>query len=117
MSLLANRYVAITGKLASMTRIVAHDAIEALGGFPAERVTGSMTPANAVLIIGDKPGAKLARARAQGLPIIDEWGFLRLLPAIEGQAVKLIKSPLETIRNIQGRSLTFTRYYNNYRYG
>lgn len=93
MSLLANRWCIFTGKLACMSREAAHCQIEALGGFPAERITGSMTPANTVLIIGDKPGAKLTRARALGLPIIDEWGFLRLLPAIEGQAISLIGKP------------------------
>jgi BRCT domain type II-containing protein len=117
MSLLAGRWCIITGKLASMSRIAAHDAIEALGGFPGERVTGSMNGANAVLIAGDKPGAKLLRARSLGLPVIDEWGFLRLLPAIEGQAIALIGQPSRLFNGIHERSLTFKPYYNSYRYG
>ena len=85
MSAIAGRWCVFTGRLASMPRMAAHDAVEALGGIPSERVTAFMGRHNAVLIVGTKPGAKLARARAQGVPILDEWGFLRLLPAIEGE--------------------------------
>jgi DNA ligase (NAD+) len=90
MTPLANRYVVFSGRLASHSRIAAHDAVEALGGFPCKRITGSMHRDNSVLIVGDRPGAKLANAKAQGLPVLDEWAFLRLLPAIEGQAVRAI---------------------------
>jgi NAD-dependent DNA ligase len=38
MSLLAGRWCIFTGKLACMSRIAAHDTVEALGGFPGERI-------------------------------------------------------------------------------
>jgi DNA ligase (NAD+) len=85
MNPLAGRWCVFSGRLACMSREAAHDAIEALGGFPGERITSGMTPANAVLIVGERPGAKLAKARALGVPVLDEWAFIRLLPSIEGE--------------------------------
>ncbi len=52
----------LTGTLAGMTREEASAKIEALGG----KVTSSVTAKTSYLVVGDKPGSKLAKAEKMG---------------------------------------------------
>jgi DNA ligase (NAD+) len=72
---LAGKTVVLTGALSSMTRDEAERRIRALGG----QTSGSVSAKTALVVAGDAPGSKLARARALGVPVLDEPAFLDLL--------------------------------------
>jgi len=65
----------ITGTLAAMSREVAKERIEALGG----KVTNSLSGATSYLVVGDSPGSKLDKATKLGVATLDEPAFLHLL--------------------------------------
>lgn len=69
----------LSGGLASMSRDEAGAAIEQLGG----KVSGSVSKKTSYLILGDKPGSKLAKAQALGVPVIEEDEFLKMID-VEG---------------------------------
>jgi DNA ligase (NAD+) len=72
---LEGRAFVLTGRLESLTRGEAQACIEALGG----RVGGSVTKGTDYVVVGEDPGSKLARARALGVTVLDEKGFVALL--------------------------------------
>jgi DNA ligase (NAD+) len=73
---LAGKAIVVTGTLAQLSREAAADAIKARGGSSP----GSVSKKTAYLVVGDEPGAaKLTKAEANGVPVIDEEAFLRLL--------------------------------------
>ncbi|HVC10825.1 MAG TPA: helix-hairpin-helix domain-containing protein, partial [Burkholderiales bacterium] len=65
----------LTGTLPNLTRDAACAAIEAKG----HKVAGSVSKNTDYLVAGADPGSKLERARALGVPVLDERGFLELL--------------------------------------
>ena len=66
----------ITGELAAMSREAAQEKLEALGA----KVTGSVSKKTTALIVGTEPGAsKSEKARALGIPTLDEAGLLSLI--------------------------------------
>jgi DNA ligase (NAD+) len=73
---LAGKAVVVTGTLESMSRERAVEAVKARGGASP----GSVSKKTAYLVAGAEPGAaKVAKAEACGVPVIDEAAFLRLL--------------------------------------
>jgi DNA ligase (NAD+) len=72
---LAGRTYVITGTLASMSRGEATAAIERLGG----KVTGSVSKKTTAVIVGEEAGSKADKARALGVPMLDEAAFLALV--------------------------------------
>ena len=64
----------VTGKLYSMTRDQAHDLIQQQGGKTASSVTAKTN----CLVIGEKPGSKLAKANSLGIPTISEQELLEM---------------------------------------
>ncbi len=71
----------LTGRLNTMTRPAAEDAIARLGGKIATGVSKSLSH----LIVGDDPGSKLTKAQKAGVPIHDEQWLVNLLT--EHQAI------------------------------
>jgi DNA ligase (NAD+) len=69
------RAFVLTGTLQGMTREEAVDAIEMRGG----RVVSSVTSKTDFVVVGEKPGSKLARARELGIPVLTEEEFGRML--------------------------------------
>ncbi len=67
--------VVVTGSFDGYTRESAKAAVEGRGG----KVTGSVSSKTDVVVAGDNAGAKLSRAEALGVPILDEAGFIDLL--------------------------------------
>ncbi len=65
----------LTGALEQMPRRRARELIQAAGG----KVTNSVTAATDYLVVGDKPGSKLNRAKELGVSILEEADLLRLL--------------------------------------
>jgi len=73
---LAGKAVVVTGTLESMSREKAVDAVKARGGSSP----GSVSKKTAYVVAGAEPGqAKVTKAEACGVPIIDEAAFLHLL--------------------------------------
>lgn len=73
---LAGVTLVVSGTLDGFTREEAERAITDRGG----RVTGSVSKKTTALVVGDTPGgSKLAKAEANGVPIVDEGVFRRLL--------------------------------------
>ena len=72
---LTGKTFVITGTLAAMSREVAKERIEALGG----KLTNSLSGATSYLVVGDSPGSKLDKATKLGVATLDEGAFLQLL--------------------------------------
>ncbi|MDE2197017.1 MAG: NAD-dependent DNA ligase LigA [Gammaproteobacteria bacterium] len=67
----------LTGTLTVMSRDEAKRRIQALGG----KITGSVSKKTDYLVVGAEPGSKLAEAQQQGVALLDEQAFLKLLQA------------------------------------
>jgi DNA ligase (NAD+) len=74
---LAGLTVVVTGSLEGFSREGAKEAITALGG----KAAGSVSKNTDYVVVGPGAGAKEAKARSLGLPILDEAGFVKLLEA------------------------------------
>ncbi len=65
----------LTGTLATLDRLAADEAIVARGG----KVSGSVSKKTHYVIAGADAGSKLEKARALGIPVLEEAEFLKLL--------------------------------------
>jgi DNA ligase (NAD+) len=65
----------LTGALPNLTREEAEARITAAGG----KVTDSVSRKTSYVVAGEKPGSKLDKARALGVPVIDEAKLLELV--------------------------------------
>jgi DNA ligase (NAD+) len=63
----------ITGRLPSLSREDAAERIRLAGG----KVAGSVSKRTDFVLAGEEAGSKLDRARELGVPVIDEFEFLR----------------------------------------
>ncbi len=73
---LAGKTVVVSGTLEGYTREEVEAAIVARGG----KSPGSVSKKTFALVVGDNPGAsKATKAEAEGVPVIDEAGFAKLL--------------------------------------
>lgn len=77
---LAGKTLVLTGTLPNLSREEAKARIEAAGG----KVSGSVSKKTDYVVAGTDSGAKLTRAQALGIRIIDEAGLIRLLEGKEG---------------------------------
>ena len=68
---LSGKKVVVTGKLEVYTRSTINDEIIRRGGTPQSSVTSTTD----ILVVGEKPGSKLTKARKLGVTIIDEAQF------------------------------------------
>jgi DNA ligase (NAD+) len=68
--------VVVTGTLEGFSRDDAEDAIKARGG----KSPGSVSKKTTAVVVGEAPGAaKLTKAEALGVPVLDEEAFVKLL--------------------------------------
>ncbi|MCL5006620.1 MAG: NAD-dependent DNA ligase LigA [Patescibacteria group bacterium] len=74
-SRLTGRIFVLTGTLSSMAREEAKEEIRKLGGDVSESISRETD----YLVVGEKPGSKLHKARGLGVKILDEKEFLKLL--------------------------------------
>jgi DNA ligase (NAD+) len=72
---LNDKIFVLTGSLNSLTRSEAKDKIKQYGGKVKEAVTHDTN----YLVVGAEPGSKLAQAKKQGIKILDEEEFLKLM--------------------------------------
>ena len=71
---LAGKTFVLTGTLPTLSREAATARIEAGGG----KVSGSVSKKTHYVVAGEEAGSKLEKARALGVPVIDEAEFLRM---------------------------------------
>ena len=77
---LAERSIVVTGSLTGFSREEAEAAVTGRGG----KSPGSVSAKTTALVLGEGSGAaKLAKAEALGVPILDEEGFVKLLESGE----------------------------------
>jgi len=74
-AILKGKTFVFTGSLESMGRNEAKALVESLGGIVQSSVTGKTS----YVVAGSEPGSKLDKARAQGISVITEEEFLRLI--------------------------------------
>jgi DNA ligase (NAD+) len=72
---LTGRTYVITGTLASMTREQAAATLERLGA----KVAGSVSKKTTAVIVGEEAGSKADKAKALGVPMLDETAFQALI--------------------------------------
>lgn len=65
----------LTGRLTQLTREAATEALLALGA----KVAGSVSKKTSYVVAGDEAGSKLDKARALGVPVIDEAALAEVL--------------------------------------
>jgi DNA ligase (NAD+) len=65
----------LTGTLSGFTREEAGDKITALGG----KITSTVSSKTDYILVGDKPGSKIDKAKALGVKIINEKEFIEML--------------------------------------
>jgi DNA ligase (NAD+) len=65
----------ITGTLVGMSRDEAKEILEKLGA----KVAGSVSAKTSYVVVGADPGSKFEKAKALGVPILDEEGFIRIV--------------------------------------
>ncbi|MBI3160164.1 MAG: NAD-dependent DNA ligase LigA [Chloroflexi bacterium] len=70
----AGKNFVVTGTLSSFSREGVKEYIQALGG----KVVGSVSKNISYVVAGENPGSKLDKARALGIPVIDEDGLRQL---------------------------------------
>ena len=76
-SALAGKTFVLTGTLPTLSREDATAKIEAAGG----KVSSSVSKKTHYVLAGEEAGSKLEKAKALGVPVIDEAEFLRLVGA------------------------------------
>jgi DNA ligase (NAD+) len=69
---LAGMSVVVTGTLTSLSRDVAEERIRQAGG----KAVGSVSKTTSMVVAGEHPGSKVEKARALGVPVINEEEFL-----------------------------------------
>jgi DNA ligase (NAD+) len=72
---LAGQTFVITGTLEAMSRESATEALQALGA----KVSSSVSKKTTGVIVGAEPGSKVDKAKAAGVPLLDEAAFLALI--------------------------------------
>lgn len=70
----ANKTFVLTGTFPKRSRAEAESYIKRLGG----KVTSGISKSTSYLIVGEAPGSKLEKARALGVPVLEESGLDRL---------------------------------------
>lgn len=70
-----DKKIVLTGTLHQMTRNQAKKRIESLGA----KITSAVSSKTDLLIAGDKAGSKLTKAKALGVEVMDETGFIKFL--------------------------------------
>jgi len=74
---LAGQTIVLTGRLTTMTRQQAEEALRQAGA----TVTGSVSKKTTMVVAGEDAGSKADRARELGIPIVSEDDLIAMLNA------------------------------------
>lgn len=77
---LAGKTFVVTGTLEKYSREEIEQLIESYGG----KVTSGVTGKTSFLVVGDRPGSKLAKAQSLGVPVLKEEDFQNLIDGSAG---------------------------------
>ena len=72
---IAGKTIVVTGSLAKYSRSEVQELIRSMGGHAA----GSVSSKTDILVVGENPGSKLAKARSLGITTMSESEFLKLI--------------------------------------
>ena len=86
--------IVVTGSLEHFTRTTIKEFIRANGGRPSSSVSAKTD----ILVVGEKPGSKLAKAQKLGIKVITEEELIEMTKSTSPAAAEVDNTAVKTIK-------------------